>query len=78
MGNGSIANNYKSAQQIISAREAEGMKKIRAFLFDLINADVYGYQCSSVVQDKARALLGLPAFPASQSDVMVAQRYHSE
>jgi hypothetical protein len=69
MGNGSIANNYKSAQQIISAREAEEMKQIRAFLFDLLNADVYGYQCSSDVQDKARALLGLPALPAYSSEI---------
>lgn len=53
MGNGSM----------LSQREAEENRLIRAFLFDLIDPDVYGYQCSSDVQDKARSLLGLPALP---------------
>lgn len=69
MGNGSISNNYKNAHQIVSAIEAEEMKRIRAFLFDLFDPDVYGYQCSSDVQDKARALLGLPALPAYSSEI---------
>jgi hypothetical protein len=50
MGNGGFAFNRDNAELVT----------MKAFLYDLVNPDALGLYCSSDVQDRARALLGLP------------------
>jgi hypothetical protein len=46
--------------------------KVAAFLFELLDPDVYGQLCAPEVRDEARRLLGLPPQDALCADVATA------